>query len=146
MAGDVVVGVKGVKELRRALRQIEDKATRKGLAMELRSEFRTAARVVELAAHQEVPKLKGTLAASIKSKGTTTGAAVTVGGTARTRHAGPIHWGWPSRPNKARRWRGGPIKANPFLVRAAERSQDQVADAIGKGLKRWIDKVADTRG
>lgn len=141
MAGDVVVGIKGVKELRRALREIEDKATKKGLAAELRSEFRTAARVVELAAHQEVPKRSGRLAGSIKSKGTTTGAAVTVGGTARTRHAGPVHWGWPSRPNKSRGWRGGPIAANKFLVRAAERSRDQVADALEKGLKRWVDKA-----
>lgn len=142
MADGIVVQVKGAKELRRALRQIEDAAERKGMQAELKSEYRTAARVVELAARQEAPQRSGRLAGSIKAKGTTTGGAVTAGGLKAVPYAGPIHWGWPSRPNKARRWRGGPIAANRFMVRAAQSSADQVADILEGGLRRLVDKVA----
>lgn len=146
MADGIVVQVKGAKELRRALRQIEDAAERKGMQAELKSEYRTAARVVEIAARQEAPQRSGRLAGSIKAKGTTTGSAVTAGGLKAVPYAGPVHWGWPSRPNKARRWRGGPIAANRFMVRAAQASADQVAEILEGGLRRLIDKVADTRG
>jgi hypothetical protein len=146
MAQGIVVEVKGAKELRRALRQIEDAAERKGMQADLKSEYRTAARVVEIAARQEAPKRSGRLAGSIKAKGTTTGSAVVAGGLKAVPYAGPIHWGWPSRPNKSRRWRGGPIAANRFMVRAAESSADQVAGILEGGLRRFIDKVADGRG
>lgn len=146
MADGIVVQVKGAKELRRALRQIEDAAERRGMQAELKAEYRTAARVVELAARQEAPQRSGRLAGSIKAKGTTTGAAVTAGGLKAVPYAGPIHWGWPSRPNKARRWRGGPIAGNRFMVRAAQASADQVAEILEGGLRRLIDKVANTSG
>lgn len=146
MADSIKVEVKGARELRSALRKIEDAAARKGMQADLKTEYRTAARVVELAAYQEAPRRSGRLAGSIKAKGTTTGAAVTVGGTARTRHAGPIHWGWGSRPNKAKGWRGGPISANNFMLRALASSREQVAEILEGGLRRLIDKVADTNG
>lgn len=141
MAGDFTVTVTGAKELRRALREIEDKAERKGMVADLKAEYRTAARVVEIAARQEAPKRSGRLAGSIKAKGTTTGGAVVAGGLKAVPYAGPIHWGWPSRPNRARRWRGGPIAANQFMVRAALGSRDQVADILGEGLRRMIDRL-----
>jgi hypothetical protein len=141
MAGDFTVTVTGAKELRRALREIEDKAAKKGMQADLKAEYRTAARVVEIAAKQEAPRRSGRLAGSIKAKGTTTGGAVVAGGLKAVPYAGPIHWGWPSRPNRARRWRGGPIAANQFMVRAALGSRDQVAEILEEGLRRMIDRL-----
>lgn len=144
-SGDLKVEIKGARELRAALRQIEDAAAKKGMQADLKAEYRTAARIVESAAKAEAPKRTGRLSKTIKAKGTLTGAAITAG-TPSVRWAGPIHWGWPSRPNKARGWRGGPITGNPFLVRALAQSQDMVADVLEGGLRRFIDKVATTGG
>ena len=131
--------VRGAKELRRALREIEDAAAKKGMQGELKSAYRAAARVVEIAAKGEAPKRSGRLASTIKPKATSFGASVTAGGTKRVPYAGPIHWGWPSRPNRARGWRGGPIAPNPFMIRAAKDSADIVADVLERGLKQFID-------
>lgn len=157
----VVVEVRGAKDLRRALREIEDAAAKKGMQAELKTEYRIAARIVEAAAKGEVKagatgksgdsrwggaySGSGKLAASIKAKGTLTGASITAGGP-RVPYAAPIHWGWPSRPNKTKGHRGGPIAANRFLTRAAAQSQDAIANVLEDGLRRFIDKVAAAQG
>lgn len=141
MARDIVVEVKGARELRSALRKIEDEAERKGMQASLKAEYRTAARVVEIAARQEAPKRSGRLGGSVKAKGTTTGASVTVGGTKAVPYAGPIHWGWGSRPNRSKGWRGGPISANNFMLRALGSSREQVAEILEDGLRKLIDRV-----
>lgn len=135
------VTVTGAREVRRALREIEDAAAKKGMQAELKSAYMAAARVVEIAAKQEAPRQSGKLAGTIKAKATTRGAAVTVGGTKATPYAAPIHWGWPSRPNKGRGWRGGPIRANRFLTRAAKDNADAVADALERGLREFVERV-----
>lgn len=137
----VQVKVTGAKELRRSIRQIEDAAAKKGMQGELKTAYRTAARVVEIAAKGEAPKRSGRLAGTIKAKGTTTGAAVTAGGTKRVPYAGPIHWGWPSRPNRPRGWRGGPISANKFMVRAAMDSRDVVKEVLEDELNKVLKRV-----
>lgn len=137
------VKVEGTKELRRAIRQLEDAADRKGANAELRSAWRTAARVVESRAKVEAPRRSGALAGSIKSKATTRGASVSAGGTKRVPYAGPIHYGWGSRPNKRKGWRGGPIAANRFLDRAVAESIDPVVAVLEDGMRRLVDKVFD---
>lgn len=134
------VTVTGMKEVRKGLREIEDAAAKKGMQAELKSAYRAAARVVEVAAKGEAPQRSGRLAGSIKARGTTTGASVVAGGS-RLPYAAPVHWGWPSRPNRARGWRGGPIAANRFMIRAKEQSKDAVADALEQGLRRFVEKA-----
>ena len=136
-----VVKVTGAKELRKAIRQVEDAAAKKGMQADLKGAYRQAARVVEVAAKTEAPRRSGRLAGSIKAKGTTTGASIVAGGLKSVPYAGPIHYGWPSRPNRSRGWRGGPIAANPFLTRAANDSVDMVAKIIEEELQRVLDRV-----
>lgn len=136
-----VVKVTGAKELRKAIRQIEDAAAKKGMQADLKGAYRTAARVVEVSAKQEAPRRSGRLAGSVKAKGTTTGASIVAGGLKAVPYAGPIHYGWPSRPNRAKGWRGGPIKPNKFLTRAAAQSVDTIVDLLGDELQRVLNKV-----
>lgn len=136
-----VVKVTGAKELRKSIRQIEDAAAKKGMQADLKGAYRTAARAVEVQAKMEAPRRSGRLAGSIKAKGTTTGASIVAGGLKAVPYAGPIHYGWPSRPNKSKRWRGGPIAANPFLTRAAAGSIDIVRDVLADELQRVLDKA-----
>ena len=136
-----VVKVTGAKELRKAIRQLEDAAAKKGMQADLKGAYRQAARVVEVAAKTEAPRRSGRLSGSIKAKGTTTGASIVAGGLKAVPYAGPIHYGWPSRPNRSRGWRGGPIAANPFLARAANDSVDMVAKIIEEELQRVLDRV-----
>lgn len=141
MSRDVRIEVKGAKELARAFREVEDAAARKGMQADLKSEYRQAAEVVAAAAREEAPKRSGRLRDSIKAKGTTLGASVTVGGTKAVPYAAPIHWGWGTRPNKAKHWRGGPIAANNFILRAAEGTKGEVAEILEAGLRRLIERV-----
>lgn len=136
-----VVKVTGAKELRKAIRQLEDAAAKKGMQADLKGAYRQAARVVEVAAKMEAPRRSGRLAGSIKAKGTTTGASIVAGGLKSVPYAGPIHYGWPSRPNRSRGWRGGPIKANPFLTRAANDSVDVVRELLEQELQRVLDRM-----
>ena len=136
-----VVKVTGAKELRKSIRQIEDAAAKKGMQADLKGAYRTAARAVEVQAKMEAPRRSGRLAGSIKAKGTTTGASIVAGGLKSVPYAGPIHYGWPSRPNKSKGWRGGPIAANPFLTRAAYGSIDIVRDVLADELQRVLDKA-----
>ncbi len=136
-----VVKVTGAKELRKAIRQLEDAAAKKGMQADLKGAYRTAARAVEVQAKMEAPRRSGRLAGSIKAKGTTTGASIVAGGLKAVPYAGPIHYGWPSRPNRSKGWRGGPIAANPFLTRAAAGSIDIVRDVLADELQRVLDRV-----
>lgn len=136
-----VVKVTGAKELRKAIRQVEDAAAKKGMQADLKGAYRQAARVVEVAAQTEAPRRSGRLAGSIKAKGTTTGASIVAGGLKSVPYAGPIHYGWPSRPNRSKGWRGGPIAANRFLTRAADDSVDTVAKILEEELQRVLDRV-----
>lgn len=136
-----VVKVTGAKEIRKAIKKIEDAAEKKGMQADLKNAYRTAAQAVEGRARSEAPRRSGRLAGSIKAKGTLQGASIVAGGLKAVPYAGPIHYGWPSRPNKAKGWRGGPIKANKFLTRAAAASVPDVVDVLAAELQRVMDKV-----
>ena len=114
---------------------------KQGMQADLKGAYRTAASAVEARAKVEAPRRSGRLAGSVKAKGSTTGASIVAGGLKAVPYAGPIHYGWPSRPNKARGWRGGPIKANPFLTRAANGSVDVVRGLLEQELQRVLNKV-----
>lgn len=63
---------------------------------------------------------------------------VRAGGAASSQYAGPIHYGWPSRPNPAKGWRGGPIKPNTFFYDALDRRRREVEDAFYRYIRRII--------
>lgn len=52
-------------------------------------------------------------------------------------YGGPVHFGWPSRPNKQKGWQGGPIAPNPFLYNALDKRREEVSVAFA----RYIDDL-----
>lgn len=115
MAG---VRIEGARQLRATLKRAG------GDLQDLRAANRRAATTVVPAAAALAPKRSGNLAASIRA-GATTRAGIVRAGKKRVPYAGPVHWGWPSRPDPARGIRGGPIKPHPFLMRAAQDTEPQ---------------------
>jgi len=118
------VHVKGIRELQRNLRHLEEKE----LLKELRSEFKAIAALVAESAKQdpETPVMTGRLKKSIGAIASTTSASVKAGTDSRVAYAGPIHWGWEKRN----------IKANPFLMRAVKRNQDEIERIAEAGINR----------
>lgn len=115
MAG---VQIEGARQLRATLKRAG------GDLQDLRAANRRAATTVVPAAAALAPKRSGALAASVRA-GATTRAGVVRAGKKRVPYAGPVHWGWPSRPDPARGIRGGPIKPHPFLMQAAQDTEPQ---------------------
>lgn len=111
MADQVVIT--GDKALQRRL-TIADR----GLGNLSPTHRRTAA-AVGTAARARAPKRTGRLAATTKAYATRKAAVIVFG----VPYAGPIHWGWPLRPDPARGWRGGPIRPNPFASQAAQATE-----------------------
>lgn len=128
--------VDGARELRRTLRQLGGPEI---IAL-VKEEHKAIGRTVEEAAEAIAPRRTGRLATSMRSSGTNTMAVVRAGG-ARVPWAGPVHWGWPSRPNPARGWRGGPIEENPFIAIAAGRTEPQWLDHYNQAMGRLIERA-----
>jgi hypothetical protein len=83
----------------------------------------------------------GSLRNTVRSTGTQRGGFVRAG-KKLVPWAGPVHFGWPSRPNPAKGWQGGPIRPNPFLYDALDERREQVADQFA----RYIDDIRRKRG
>jgi len=81
------------------------------------------------------------LAGSIRTTGTKTGGYVRAGSRKAVPYAGPVHFGWPTRPNPAKGWRGGPIRPNPFLYDALDARREQVQDMFYKGITKVARKA-----
>lgn len=69
------------------------------------------------------------------------GRAVVRAGTAKVPYAGALHYGWPSRPNLARGWRGGPIDATYYVINAAQSTETAWLEEYVADLNRIIDKI-----
>ena len=82
-----------------------------------------------------VPVRSGDLRDTVRSSGTKTRATVRAGYKA-VPYAGPLHFGWPTRPAPALGWRGGPIRPNPFLYDALDDRRDEV-------IKAYDDKIEE---
>lgn len=127
------VEVTGMKEVRRAVRQIEDKATQKGLARELKSEWKQAAEIVAVEAAKNAPSRSGALRKSVRGAATQTGASVKAG-RARVPYAGAIEYG--------RRYPNGTKSQGQFyLWRAVKSEAPKVAKVLDEGLTRFARKV-----
>jgi hypothetical protein len=94
-----------------------------------------SAQVIERRAEVLVPRRTGALAGTIRSTGTKRGGYVRAGKKS-VPYAGPIHFGWPNRPNNAKEWRGGPIQPNPFLYAALESRRADVEERFWKALNK----------
>lgn len=150
------VRVVGQKELTRILKALGPDAVD-----EIKRAHLEAAKIVERAAKPKAPAhgpgrsvisgapywyggprhRSGQMRGTIRSAGTQRGGFVRAGRKA-VPYAGPVHFGWPSRPNPDRRWFGGPIAPNPFLYDALDERREEVADAFA----RYIDDIRRKNG
>lgn len=137
--GPVAVELEGAAKLRRALKKAGHDLT------ELKAEHAKIAKLVAGRAAMRAPVKTGRLRESIRSSGTNA-AAVVRAGRASVPYAGPIHWGWPSRPKPAKGWRGGPIKATPFIYDAADDTRQQWEHVYLAYLEHVISQIEGAPG
>jgi phage gpG-like protein len=129
-----VIRVTGAKELRRTLKAFE------GDLGQLREVHQAAADKVLARALRDAPSRTGRLKASLRAKGNNASAVVRSAGR-QAPYAAPVHWGWPTRPNKAKGWRGGVIHPNPFLYEAVVRFQAEIARDYLDAVDRLMNKI-----
>jgi hypothetical protein len=148
------VRVVGQRELQKVLRGLGDDAVN-----DIKKAHAAAAKIVEGTAKLLVPRhgsrsvisgrpywytpthASGQMAGTIRSSGQRRGGFVRAG-KKLVPYAGPVHFGWPSRPNPAKGWRGGPIAPNPFLFDALDKRREEVANTFA----RYIDDIRRNRG
>ncbi|MCQ4120405.1 HK97 gp10 family phage protein [Rhodococcus tibetensis] len=117
----------GADQLRRTLR-----AAGRGMD-ELKAINRGAADTVAGASRARVPRVSGRLDQSIRAAGTAR-AGIVRAGKKSVPYAGPIHWGWPARN----------IRAQPFILNAAEATEPAWTSAYMRHVERLLDQVEGT--
>lgn len=130
------IEVQGVKVIQKRLRQMDD-----GTVAELKRVYFYSADLVAKNALPRIPRRTGRLASTLRVTATKRGGYVRMGGKRTAPYAGPIHFGWPNRPNLAKDWYGGPIRPNPFLYAALDARRDEVEDAFYRGVMRVARKA-----
>ena len=148
------VRVVGLKQFNKTLRGLGDDAIN-----DIKQAHAASAKIVEDAARPKIPvhgsvsvisgipywrqpsHSSGQMRSTLRSSGTRRGGFVRAG-KKLVPYAGPVHFGWPSRPDAAKGWQGGPIRPNPFLFSALDQRREQVADAFA----RYIDDIRRKRG
>ena len=124
--------IQGAKELRRKISMLD------GDFEDLKALNYDVAKVVADKAYNLAPlgtgKNAGRLRETIRAAGTKTGGRVRAG-LAKVPYAGPIHFGWATRPDSSKGWRGGPIAPNPFLYDALDDRRHEVLDTYFRGVK-----------
>ena len=146
------VHVVGLKEFTRDVKKLGDAAVN-----DLKAAHEAAAKIVYEAAKPKAPvhgsvsvisskpywqkpgHAAGNMAKTLRYSGTQRGGFVRAG-KKLVPYAGPVHFGWPSRPNIANRWFGGPIKPNPFLFEALDERREEVARAFERYIDALINK------
>lgn len=119
----------GYRQLKKELRQLGDEAV-----ASLKQTNKEAADLVADTARPDIPVRSGRLKGTLRTTGTMRGGVVRMGRKAIP-YAGPVHFGWPNRPNPAKGWRGGPIAPNPFLYEAMDRRVGEVMAIYSKYLE-----------
>lgn len=127
-SNDPSINVEGLGNLIRSL-----KALNPELVKELREFNKALATELVGPAKSKAPVRSGRLAGSIRA-GATQRSGVVRAGTKSVPYVKPIHFGWPTRPNPQRGWRGGRIRPNPFLYEALDHRREQL-------ITKYIDKV-----
>jgi hypothetical protein len=119
----------GYRQLKKELRQLGDEAV-----ASLKQTNKEAADLVADTARPDIPVRSGRLKGTLRTTGTMRGGVVRMGRKA-VPYAGPVHFGWPNRPNAAKGWRGGPIRPNPFLYEAMDKRVGEVMAIYSKYLE-----------
>jgi hypothetical protein len=88
------------------------------------------------------PSRSGRLGESTRGTAQPNTATIRVGDSS-TPYAGPIIYGWPSRPNRQRGWRGGPIRPNPYPFDVLEREVDNIHARYEKWFNDRAERVSD---
>lgn len=130
-----VYRVEGGRTLRRTLREAGSDL------QELRDAHQQAADIAARAAVALAPERSGDLRNNIRAAGTKTAGIVRAGNNTSLQYAGPVHWGWPTRPNAEKGWRGGPINPNTFMVDGAEQSRHRWEPIYERAVERAIANV-----
>jgi hypothetical protein len=131
-----VIRVTGARQLRRTLKEFD------GDLKDLRAVHQQAADKVLARAIRTAPVRTGKLKASLVAKGNNASAVVrAAGGRAGAPYAAPVHWGWPTRPNRAKGWRGGVIYPNPFLYEAVVEFQAEISADYLAAVDRLMGKI-----
>jgi len=130
------IDVQGVTVIVRQLKRMDD-----GTKKELKRVYIQSANIVYRNALPRVPVRSGKLKSSLRVSGTTRAGSVRAGGKRSAPYAGPIHFGWPNRPNLQKSWYGGPIRPNPFLYSALDARRDAVEHAFFVGVMKAAKKA-----
>lgn len=124
MAGKPRIQVTGAKELRRALKRMDNDAS------DLRGVNLDAAKIVAGRARDIVPRLSGTLENSIRALASKSSGSVAAG-KARIPYAGVIHFGWPAHN----------IEPQPFLYDALDQRATQVVQLYEQRIAELVVRV-----
>jgi hypothetical protein len=125
------IEVQGVKVVTKQLRQMDD-----GTKKELKSIYIQSANIVFRNAMPRVPVRSGRLKSTMRVSASTRSGSVRAGGKRSAPYAGPVHFGWPNRPNLARSWYGGPIRPNTFLYSALDARRAEVEEMFVRGVMK----------
>lgn len=139
MASKFTIEVDGFRNFSRALRRLGPEGK-----IELKKVHQVGADMVYRTALPRVPVRTGKLKSTLRVATTVSYGAVRVGGKRSAPYAGPIHFGWPSRPQPNREWFGGPIRPNPFLYAAFDRRRNEVENAFFIGINKAAKKAGLT--
>lgn len=133
MANQPAIRVEGIKEVRKQLKDFNDKV---GKDMLKDAHKQLAEKVVDLAL-PNVPVKTGALAASLRASGTVAAATGKAGGKS-VPYAAAVHWGTGPRPGKR-----GPhnIARRPFLLDGLNRLEPDAADEYAEQLSRLINRL-----
>ena len=123
------VKIEGAKELRRRLSVLDAGFD------DLKQLHEDLAQMVADTAANRAPVRTGNLRDTIRASGTKTAGRVRAG-FKRVPYAGPVHFGWNTRPDSSKGWRGGPIAPNPFLYDALDERRGEVLNAYFQGVKK----------
>lgn len=130
------IEVSGVKVFQRRLAKMDD-----GTVAELKRVYVQSANVVYRNAMPRVPVRSGRLKETLRVSATNRSGSVKAGGKRSAPYAGPVHFGWPNRPNQAKEWQGGPIYPNPFLYSALDARRSQVEEMFERGIVKLARKA-----
>ena len=136
MASRGRIEVNGVKIVIKQLRKM-DGETRN----ELKRVYIQSANIVYRNAMPRVPVRSGNLKSTMRVTSSVRSGAVRAGGKRSAPYAGPVHFGWPNRPNLSRSWYGGPIRPNTFLYSALDARRREVEDAFERGIMKAAKKA-----
>lgn len=128
------VEIDGLAEIRKAMQQASQDLG------ELKRWNKRAADVVAERAEDLAPVRTGNLRDTIRAAGQASWGVVRAGNRGDVPYAAPIHFGWHTRPNEAKGWRGGPISPQPFLYDALDDRRDEVMETYERLLAGVVDR------